>query len=91
MKIIIDPEISMCDQKVNIAVSGLPPSGKVKIEATMCFPWAAGAKFKSYASFTADEMGNVDLAKQKPDSGSYDNIDSMGLIKSGLRANEWVI
>ena len=82
MKLIAKPNIALCDEKINITVSGLPPGGKVRIEASMIYPWAPATKFKSFAIFNADETGIVDLSKQKPDSGSYDYIDSMGLITS---------
>ena len=48
----------------------------------MCFPWAPSVRFASSACFTADAAGQMDLSRQKPDSGSYDFVDSMGLIVS---------
>ena len=85
MKLMIQPLVALCDERVNICVSKLPPYGKVKISAQMSLPWAKSIKYESNAWFTADQKGNLDLSKQKPDSGSYDFIDSMGLIVSMKR------
>jgi Acyl-CoA thioester hydrolase/BAAT N-terminal region/BAAT / Acyl-CoA thioester hydrolase C terminal len=82
MKLKAEPRVALCDEKVNICISELPPLGKVKIDASMRFPWAKSVLFQSFAFFTADANGIVDLSRQKPDRGSYDFIDSMGLIVS---------
>jgi hypothetical protein len=82
MKLHIQPLVALCDEKINISVSELPPFSKVKISASMCLPWAKSVLYESFAWFTADANGRVDLSKQKPDSGTYDFIDSMGLIVS---------
>jgi len=82
MKLHADPMTAPCDEKVNISISELPLLSKVKIQANMRFPWAAEVKFESFAFFTADKKGTVDLAMQKPDSGSYDYVDGMGLFAS---------
>lgn len=82
MKLQIEPLVALCDKRISISISELPPFGKVKISASMILPWAKTVKFESFALFTADSRGNVDLSKQKADSGTYDFIDSMGLIVS---------
>ena len=82
MKLQIQPLVALCDEKLGICVSELPPLSKVKISAAMCLPWASSVLYESSAWFTADPTGTVDLSKQKPDSGSYNFIDSMGLIVS---------
>jgi esterase/lipase len=82
MKLQIQPLVALCDEKLSISVSELPPFARVKLSAAMCFPWAPSVRFASFAWFTADAAGQVDLSRQKPDSGSYDFIDSMGLIVS---------
>jgi esterase/lipase len=82
MKLNIQPVVALCDQKLDICVSELPPHGKVKISASMSLPWAKSVLYESAAWFTADANGQVDLSRQKPDSGSYDFVDSMGLIVS---------
>ena len=48
----------------------------------MCLPWAKSVAYESFAWFTADSTGHVDLSKQKPDTGTYDFVDSMGPILS---------
>jgi hypothetical protein len=82
MKLQIQPLVALADEKVRFVVTGLPPSAKVKISASLCLPWAPSVQLESLAWFTADSSGQVDLSKQKPDSGSYDYADSMGLISS---------
>jgi len=82
MKLQIHPLADHCDEKISIGVSELPPSSKVKISASMCPPWAKNIPYESFAWFTADSSGNLNLSTQKPDSGSYDFVDSMGLIVS---------
>jgi pimeloyl-ACP methyl ester carboxylesterase len=80
MKLQIQPSTALCDERMTIRILDLPPFGKVKIGASLSFPWATGVEYKSAACFTADSSGILDLSKQKPDSGSYDFPDSMGLI-----------
>jgi pimeloyl-ACP methyl ester carboxylesterase len=82
MKLQIQPLTALCDERIDIRVLDLPPFAKVNIRASMIFPWAKSVEYESHACFTADSSGNLDLSKQKPDSGSYDSIDSMGLILS---------
>jgi len=82
MKLKVQPLVALCDTKLDIDLSGLPPASKVKISASMVLPWAKDVVYESCAWFTTDASGNLDLSKQKPDSGSYDFIDSMGLIVS---------
>lgn len=87
MKLQVQPRIAIIDEKIDFCVTGLPPEDKIKITASMHFPWAVSEKYQSFAWFTADSNGSVDLSKQKPDSGTYDYIDSMGLIASLQKIN----
>jgi esterase/lipase len=82
MKIHIHPTTILIDEKIDIKITELMPGAKVKITASMHFPWAASEKYESFAWFTANSEGQIDLSKQKPNVGSYDYIDSMGLIAS---------
>lgn len=82
MKLHITPTIGLIDEKISIHVTELPPGGKLKVTASMHFPWAVSEKYESFAWFIADSNGHVDLSKQKPDSGTYDYIDNMGLVAS---------
>ncbi|MGX4607818.1 acyl-CoA thioester hydrolase/BAAT C-terminal domain-containing protein [Priestia sp. JNUCC 25] len=82
MNIHIKPTVALVDEKIDITITELLPGEKVKITASMHFPWATGEKYESFAWFAADSKGQVDLSKQKPNCGTYDYIDSMGLIAS---------
>lgn len=73
--------------KKSIFVSQGYDQRAMKITASMHFPWAVSEKYQSFAWFTADSNGSVDLSKHKPDSGTYDYIDSMGLITSLQKIN----
>jgi esterase/lipase len=82
MKLDIQPIVALCDQKIDICVTELPAGAKVNLSCSYRLPWAKNVLYESAALFTADAEGRVDLSRQKPDSGSYDFIDSMGLIVS---------
>jgi esterase/lipase len=82
MKLDIQPIVALCDQKIDIRVTELPAHAKINISCSYRLPWAKDVLYESAALFTADAEGFVDLSRQKPDSGSYDFIDSMGLIVS---------
>ncbi|HTP09061.1 MAG TPA: acyl-CoA thioesterase/BAAT N-terminal domain-containing protein, partial [Anaerolineae bacterium] len=71
MKLHVQPLVALCDEKVSISISELPPASKVKLSASLRLPWAKDVVFESLAWFTADALGRVDLSRQKPDSGSY--------------------
>jgi dienelactone hydrolase len=85
MKLQIKPMAALCDEKIDIRITELPPHGQVKLSASLRLPWAKGVDYASYAWFTADERGEVDLSRQEPDSGTYDYLDSMGPIVSVQR------
>ncbi|PAF29082.1 acyl-CoA thioesterase/bile acid-CoA:amino acid N-acyltransferase family protein [Paenibacillus sp. 7516] len=87
MKLEIRPKVALIDEKIDIRITELPPGGKVTIRAAMNFPWAKGEKFESFGVFTSDSNGKVDLSQQKPDSGTYDYVDNMGLIASMRKTN----
>jgi hypothetical protein len=87
MKLETQPLVALCDEKVNIRVTELPSSGKVKISASMILPWGESIKYESFAWFTADPSGTLDLSTQKPDSGSYGFPNSMGLVDSMRKVN----
>jgi hypothetical protein len=82
MKLQIQSLVALADQKLDTCISDVDPFSKVKISASLRLPWAKDVLYESSAWFTADENGVIDLSRQKPDSGSYDFIDSMGLIVS---------
>jgi hypothetical protein len=82
MKLNIEPLVALVDEKLSICISEIAPYSKVKISCSLCLPWAKDVPFASSAWFSADSTGRVDLLCQKPDSGSYDFVDSMGPIVS---------
>ncbi|MGK5507494.1 acyl-CoA thioester hydrolase/BAAT C-terminal domain-containing protein [Brevibacillus formosus] len=82
MKLFVGPVIALIDEPIQITVTNLSPAAKLFITATMHFPWAPTEAYEASALFIADSNGTVDLSKQKPDEGTYDFIDSMGLIAS---------
>jgi pimeloyl-ACP methyl ester carboxylesterase len=82
MKLGISPLRGLCDERIRIKISDLPPSADVTMGASLVFPWAKNVRYESSAVFRADANGDLDLSTQKPVSGSYDIEDSMGLIQS---------
>jgi dienelactone hydrolase len=74
----IIPECGLVDEKLDIKASGLQPGQVVKICAKS--KAALNQDLISCATFQADQNGCVDLANAKPLDGSYDWVDSMGLI-----------
>ncbi|AAK81337.1 hypothetical protein BJV85_000496 [Clostridium acetobutylicum] len=96
VKIIIEPQCSMIDEKTNILVQGLVPYEIITIKALSLDYYRIGAKnnnpdnwkwvkktnFESFAVFKADDKGTVDLSKDAPIKGSYTRVDSMGLFWS---------
>jgi pimeloyl-ACP methyl ester carboxylesterase len=82
MKLDVSPLRGLCDERIRIELSDLPPSAGVTMRASLVFPWAKNVRYESSAVFTADAEGHLDLSTQKPVSGSYEFTDSMGLILS---------
>jgi dienelactone hydrolase len=68
------------DEEVCIRVVGLRPQEQILIRATTLDD--LGRRWTSQAIFRADASGPVDLALQKPVSGSYRGISSMGVFWS---------
>jgi pimeloyl-ACP methyl ester carboxylesterase len=85
MNLLAHPSTALCDERIEIRISDLPAFAKVEIAASMRFPWTETVKYESHTSFTSDQNGTLDLSKQRPDSGSYEFIDSMGPIVSMKR------
>ncbi len=68
------------DEEVSIRVVGLQPQQQILIRAATLDD--LGRRWTSQALFCADAFGTVDLALQKPVSGSYRGISPMGLFWS---------
>lgn len=80
MRIKIKPEIAFVDEPVNIHLLGFKPQQVVTLRA-----WIRDDSdeiWQSHASFETDDRGNVDVNSQKPLSGTYNDIDGMGLFWS---------
>ena len=74
----------LIDESIPIAVSGLTPSAIVTVRARS---GAENDPWTSSATFTADAAGRVDLARTAPGTGSYKEVDPMGLFWSASRAS----
>jgi pimeloyl-ACP methyl ester carboxylesterase len=82
MEFYVSPISALCDTPLDIGVRGLSRGALVTISTSLHYPWAPGLEFTSSAHFRANDQGQIDLAKQAPESGDYNFIDSMGLIAS---------
>jgi dienelactone hydrolase len=83
----IQPSEAFIDEPVSIRLSGFGPDQEVTIKATTvgtAFPDLidTGIVRESEATFKTDANGEVDLEKQAPLSGSYKDVDGMGLFWS---------
>jgi dienelactone hydrolase len=70
---------STLDQPLEILAYGLAPGERVTLRLSMLephLPW------QSEAEFIANGAGAIDLSRDAPVSGSYDDADAMGLIWS---------
>ncbi|WP_078394413.1 acyl-CoA thioester hydrolase/BAAT C-terminal domain-containing protein [Shouchella patagoniensis] len=76
----VTPERALTDEQVAIQLTGSEPGSIITIIATTTDD--TGQKFESQATFEADELGEVDLVKQKPIEGTYAEADAMGLFWS---------
>lgn len=76
----VDHAVTLADEPVHLKVSGVPADKPVQIGAEAVD--RDGKKWRSEATFTADGTGTVDLDTAKPSSGSYLDVDGMGLFWS---------
>lgn len=81
-KIQISPEIGLVDESIRIKLSGFKPNELVTLRAKMDHLYDIEVTAESYATYLSDDEGSIDLEKQKPVSGTYDDIDPMGLFWS---------
>ncbi|GAB3049397.1 acyl-CoA thioester hydrolase/BAAT C-terminal domain-containing protein [Virgibacillus ainsalahensis] len=77
---IVVPENALVDEVVKIRLTGCIPNKAVTIYAETRDE--EDNTFISHAVFKADDHGTVDISKQRPRSGSYDEVDAMGLFWS---------
>lgn len=78
------PNHALADQVAVIRATGLQSGERVTIQAKLIdgdnHPWAASAQF------LADAQGAIDTSKQSPETGSYKEVSSMGLVWSMMPA-----
>lgn len=79
-ELMIDPLDAPIDQMVHIKVVGLEPDENVKLMAHLIDE--SNQSWDSYAIFQADENGTIDLSSHAPLSGTYAEVDPMGLFWS---------
>ena len=70
----------LIDDALNIHLSGFAPGQRLTLKATMLDDFAR--QWTAFAEFQADEQGCVDVATQAPLTGSYNDVDAMGLVWS---------
>lgn len=77
---ILAPASALVDESVRIQVVGLEPFQIVTVRAAM--QTRGRYWWESHAAFQTDAQGTIDLSSQKPQSGTYDETDPMGLFWS---------
>lgn len=79
----IDQVESMSDQPISIVASNLIPFQQYTVRAVAQDP-VTKANWESFADFYSDSNGKIDLGHAKAISGTYNDIDAMGLFWSML-------
>jgi len=74
-----EPAQPLLDDVVQVQLTGLKPGVAVTVTAEADL---RGRTFRSHATFTADDAGQVNLSRQAPTAGTYTGIDPMGLFWS---------
>ncbi|MEU4803722.1 acyl-CoA thioester hydrolase/BAAT C-terminal domain-containing protein [Actinosynnema sp. NPDC023587] len=74
-EILVSPRRAPLDHPLDIRVTGLRPDAEITVRAST-------GDHGSEAVFRADERGVVDLTRHAPLTGSYRNVDPMGLFWS---------
>lgn len=72
-KLTVSPADALNDEKVVIKLGGLISHQKVTLRASLRAE--DEAVFESYASYTADGEGNVDVSKMHAEDGTYKGDD----------------
>ena len=76
----VTPDRVLVDESATIRAHGLQPNERIYIKAELTD--GAGEQWTSRAEFVADAEGIVDLSKQAPANGSYNEVSAMGLVWS---------
>jgi hypothetical protein len=74
----VTPEKALVDERVNIRLSGLAANQSVTIQART--KDGSMQQWEAHATFVADTQGNIEVGTQRPISGTYDDVDAMGLF-----------
>ena len=85
-RIEITPSKALVDEKVSIRLFGAKPSQRVTLRARAQDD--RQVMWEAHATFHADNLGMVDLGLQKPITGTYQDLDPMGLFWS-MRSESW--
>jgi dienelactone hydrolase len=76
----ITPSSVLSDETAAIRATGLQPNETLTIRAELVD--GAGQRWSSQADFLADSQGVVDVSRQAPVKGSYNELSAMGLVWS---------
>ena len=79
-EIVVKPQQSLIDEKIDISVKGLSPRQAITLTAKLTGD--SKDRFESYGHFVANEAGNVYVAEHPCLYGTCTGIDPMGLLWS---------
>ena len=79
-RLMVTPSPARVDDPPSIVISSCRPGQTVTVRARM--QDGLGRKWESQAAFVADGKGTVDVARQRPISGTYADADARGLLWS---------
>jgi len=79
-EIVVKPQQSLVDEKIDISVKGLSPGQPITLTAKLTGD--SKEQFESYGHFVANEAGNVYVAEHPCLYGTYTGVDPMGLLWS---------
>src|SRR5690606_36272985 len=82
----VTPADALIDEPRAIRVEGLSAGERITIASQT--ERAGGVIWRSQAEFDADAQGVVDLARQAPLAGSYQDVSAMGLLWSQVPAQD---
>ncbi|XP_067680470.1 bile acid-CoA:amino acid N-acyltransferase-like isoform X3 [Haliotis asinina] len=81
-KLTVSPQTALVDEKVCVKVSGLKPSQRVTLHASL----TEKTVFAACGHFTGDEHGCINVTTQASCGGTYTGVDGMGLLWSMIPA-----
>jgi pimeloyl-ACP methyl ester carboxylesterase len=79
-QVTVDGVTALADQAVHVRIQGVPAGHRITLALSTSD--YSKAEWRSEATFTADHDGTIDLDRDAPQSGSYSNVDGMGLFSS---------